>query len=135
MQPPIISGAGEINENAKVPLAMKFVLLTWFLPEGMSFFIADMRLNLIRVVFLVLTPVVFTRFAQKVSSGRYRFVLSDLFVPAAGFWMFLGPCVLYGLSDSLAHSGPVVLEYLIAYMVTRVLLEENGQALAFVHML
>ena len=134
-QPAVVAGPSEINENARLPLALKFVLLSWFLPEGMSFFIAGLRLNVIRVVFLVLTPVVFARFANKVGSGRYRFVLSDLFVPAAAFWMFLGPCVLYGLTDSLAHSGPVVLEYLIAYLVTRVLLEEHGQALAFLSML
>jgi hypothetical protein len=132
---PVAAEPHVINEKAKLPLAMKFVLLTWFLPEGMSFFIAGMRLNLIRVVFLVLTPVVFSRFVSKIGSGRYRFVLSDVLVPAAGFWMFLGPAVIYGIDDSLAHSGPVVLEYLIAYMVTRVLLEQNGQSLAFVSML
>jgi hypothetical protein len=129
--PPIV----EIDERARLPLAMKLILVSWFLPEGLSFFVAGLRLNVVRVLFLILTPVVFTRFANKVASGRYRFVASDAFVPAAAFWMFLGPCVLYGLSDSLAHSGPVVLEYLIAYMVTRVLLEENGQALAFLSML
>lgn len=134
-QPAIVAGRSEINENARLPLAMKFVLLSWFLPEGLSFFIAGMRLNVIRVIFLVLTPVVFARFVAKVSSGRYRFVLSDLFVPLSAFWMFLGPAVIYGIGDSLAHSGPVVLEYLIAYMVTRVMLEENGQALAFISML
>ena len=134
-QPAIVAGPAEINENAKLPLSMKFVLLTWFLPEGMSFFIGGMRLNLVRVVFLVLTPTVFSRFANKVSSGRYRFVWSDLFVPLSAFWMFLGPAVIYGIGDSLAHSGPVVLEYLISYMVTRVLLPQNGQTLAFISML
>jgi len=134
-QPAIIPGPNAINEKARLPLAMKLVLLSWFLPEGMSFFIAGMRLNVIRVIFLVLTPVVFARFANKISSRRYRFVLSDLFVPLSAFWMFLGPAVIYGIGDSLAHSGPVVLEYLIAYMATRVLLEENGQSLAFISML
>ncbi len=43
--------------------------------------------------------------------------------------------MINGVDYSLQHSGPVVLEYLIAYMVTRVLLEENGQALAFLSML
>src|ERR1700742_1459370 len=135
IQAPIISGPVEINEKAKLPLSMKLILLSWYLPEGMSFFVAGLRLNVIRVIFLALTPVVFSRFASKVSSGRYRFVWSDLFVPIAAFWMFLGPAVVYGVSDSLAHAGPVVMEYLIAYMVTRVLLPQNGQALAFISML
>jgi hypothetical protein len=124
-----------IDEHTRLPLAMKLILVSWFLPEGLSFFVAGLRLNIIRVTFLILTPVVFARFASKIATGRYRFVASDAFVPAAAFWMFLGPCVIYGLEDSLAHSGPVVLEYLIAYMVTRVLLEENGQASAFLSML
>jgi hypothetical protein len=135
IQPAIAAGSREINENARLPFAMKLVAVSWFLPEGLSFFVAGLRLNIIRVIFLILTPVVFARFANKLASRRYRFVWSDVFVPAAAFWMFLGPCVIYGLADSLAHSGPVVLEYLIAYMVTRVLLEENGQALAFLSML
>jgi hypothetical protein len=131
----IVTAPDLINEHAKLPLAMKLILVSWFLPEGLSFFVAGLRLNIIRVIFLILTPVVFARFANKVATGRYRFVASDAFVPAAAFWMFLGPCVIYGLADSLAHSGPVVLEYLIAYMATRVLLEENGQAWAFLSML
>lgn len=132
---PAVAVTAEINEQARLPLMMKLVLLSWFLPEGLSFFVAGLRLNVIRVIFLALTPVVFARFANKIASGNYRFVWSDAFVPAAAFWMFLGPTMIYSLSDSLAHSGPIVLEYLIAYMVTRVMLEQNGQALAFVNML
>lgn len=115
-----------------MPLSLKLVALTCLLPEGMSFFIAGLRFNPIRVIFLVLTPVVFIRLAQKMATGRYRFVLSDLLVPAAAFWMFLGPSVVYGFDEALVHAGPVVLEYLIAYMCTRVLLESDGQAQDFV---
>ncbi len=74
-QPAIAAGAGlipePIDENARLPLAMKFILVTWFLPEGLSFFVAGLRLNLIRVIFLILTSVVFVRFADKIGSGRY----------------------------------------------------------------
>jgi hypothetical protein len=126
---------GETDERVGLPLALKIILLSCFLPDGLSFFVAGLRLTVTRLTFLVLTPVVFARFAQKVSTGRYRFVASDVFVPAAGAWMFLGPSVLYGVSDTLVHSGPIVLEYLIAYMATRVLVEENGQALSFVSLL
>ena len=134
-QEAVLSELGDADERARLPLSLKFILFSWFLPEGLSFFVAGLRLTVIRVIFLILTPVVFARLAQKVSTGRYRFVASDLFVPAAAGWMFLGPSVLYGVSDSLVHSGPIVLEYLIAYMATRVLVEENGQALAFVSLL
>jgi len=90
-QPTVVAGLAEINENAKLPLIMKFVLLSWFLPEGMPFLIAGMRLNVVSVVFLVLIPVVFSRFANKVSSRRYRFVWSDPFVPPRGSGCFSDP--------------------------------------------
>ncbi len=123
------------EKRARLPLSLQLIAIFWCLPEGLSFFIAGLRLTVIRVIFLIMTPFVITRFVQKISTGRYRFVASDLFVPAAGFWMFLGPTVLYGFADTVVHSGPIVLEYLIAYMSTRMLIEENGQAFSFVSLL
>ncbi len=123
------------HDSAPLPLSLRFILFTLFLPEGMSFFIADLRLTFTRAIFLVITPLVFMEFKKKVSTGQYRFVLSDLFVVLTSLWMFVGPAVTYNLSDSLVHSGPVVMEYLIAYMATRVLLTQHGQAQAFVSLL
>ena len=111
------------------------ILLTVFLPEGMSFFIAGLRLTPTRLVFLILAPVVFARFVRKIASGDFRFVLSDAAVPLAGLWMFVGPSVTYDLGDALQHSGPDVLEYLIGYLATRVLLTRSGQALRFADIL
>jgi len=128
--PPLIG-----NERAELPLSLKLIAICWCFPEGLSFFIAGLRLTAIRLIFLILTPVVIARFGQKIATGRYRFVAADFFVPAAGAWMFLGPSVMYGVSDTVVHSGPIVLEYLIAYMSTRVLIEKNGQVLSFVSLL
>jgi hypothetical protein len=114
-----------------LPLALKLILLSLFLPEGLSFFIADLRLTATRLLFLLLTPVVFARFVGRITSGRFRFVASDLFVPLTALWMFVGPAVTYSLGDTLVHAGPVVMEYMIAYLATRVLLERDGQALTF----
>ena len=124
-----------ITEAAALPLSLKLVLMSVFLPEAMSFFVAGLRLTATRVIFLVLAPVVFIRFGQKIATGRYLFVASDVFVPLASLWMFLGPTVVNGLDDALTHSGPVVLEYLIGYLATRVLLTHDGQALSFVSFL
>lgn len=124
-------GAEFEETAARLPTSLKLILLAVFLPEGTSFFIAGLRLTVTRVILIVLTPIVFARLGRKISAGRYRFVASDLFVPLAAFWMFLGPAVSYDLQDSLTHSGPVVLEYLIGYMATRFLLSDNGQATAF----
>jgi hypothetical protein len=118
-----------------LPLYLKLVLFSVFLPEGLSFFIAGLRLTFVRLLFLLFTPMVFARLFAKMGSDRYRFVASDLFVPLMSFWMFLGPAVVRGVGDALQHSGPDVLEILIAYLSTRVLLTERGHALAFARLL
>ncbi|MGO9545640.1 MAG: O-antigen ligase family protein [Rhodomicrobium sp.] len=127
--------AGLANRVPKLPLSMKLVVLTLFLPEQLSIFIAGLRLSEVRIIFLLLAPLAFLRFSRKRLTGRYRFIASDLFVPLAGLWMFVGPAIVNGLADSLQHSGPIVLEYLIAYMATRVLLADKEHSLAFVNML
>ena len=123
------------DEERRLPLTLKLILWTFFLPEGLSFFVAGLRLTVIRVIFLALTPVLVARLAANMASGRYRFVASDLFVPLTTLWMFVGPTAIYGFSDALAHSGPIVLEYLIAYLSTRLLLSRDFPATAFIGML
>jgi hypothetical protein len=121
--------------NAALPLPLKLVLATLFLPEGMSFFVAGLRLTLTRTIFLVLAPVLVGRLFKRLAEGRYRFVASDLFILLASLWMFIGPAVTDGIGESLTHSGPVVLEYLVGYLCTRLLLERDGQAVAFLSFL
>jgi hypothetical protein len=119
--------------DSKLPLALKLVLLALFLPPELSFYVADLRMTLERLAFLILTPIVFVRLFQKMAGRRYRFVASDLFVPLAGLWMFIGPSVTYTFDFALKHSGPVALEYVIAYMSTRVLLSGHKQSLIFIN--
>lgn len=114
---------------------LKLILLTLFIPPELSFYIAGLRLTSTRVIFIVLTPMVMSRFFQNVGLGGYRFVASDLFVLLTGFWMFVGPTVTYDFADTLVHSGPVALEYITAYMATRVLLTDDEDPLRFVNLL
>jgi hypothetical protein len=116
----------------KLPLALKAVLMLLFLPQELSLFIADLRLTPERVILLILTPIVIAQLARKMVSGRYRFVASDLFVPLAAIWMFIGPTVTSGFDDAFQHSGPVALEYFVSYLAARVLLSERKQSLVFV---
>jgi hypothetical protein len=116
-------------------LELKLILLTLFIPQELSFFIAGLRLNLTRVIFIVLTPLLFSRVIRKMGTGRYRFVASDLFVILASIWMFVGPTVTTSFGDALVHSGPIVLEWLIAYLATRVLLSGDGDSLQFMNLL
>ena len=121
--------------QAPLSIALKILLLTLFLPEAFSFFVFGLRLTFTRVICLFLAPMLTARFIAKIASGNYRFVASDLFVPLSGIWMILGPAVMNGLSDTLVHSGPDVLEYVIPYMATRLLLSSRGQSIAFVELL
>jgi hypothetical protein len=118
-----------------LPVTLRLTLLTLFLPEAMSFYIADLRLTLTRLIFLIMASAVIRKFAAHVTAPSYRLVASDLFVVAASVWMFVGPSVTYGLADSLVHSGPIVLEYMIAYLATRVLVRDEQDVGAFVSLL
>ena len=120
------------QDGATLHFVLKLALLVLFVPQELSFFIGDLRLTFERLLFLLITPLVFVRLARKVSTGHYRFVASDLFVPLTAFWMFIGPTVTEGLGDALRHSGPVVLEYLISYLATRTLLSGHRSSLIFV---
>ncbi|HTR15792.1 MAG TPA: hypothetical protein VMI52_02000 [Acetobacteraceae bacterium] len=111
--------------------SIQLILLALFLPPEASFFIGDLRLTLERLVLLLLTPFVLLAFVRKITSADYRFVASDIFVPLTSLWMFVGPSVVYGFMDSVKHTGPVVLEYIIPYLATRMLLTGRNAALSF----
>ena len=136
---PAIEAATAIlaTEGARVaaPWPLKLVVATMFLPEGLSFFLFDLRLTATRVILLLFTPVLVMRAGRHLTSGGYRFVISDLLVPAAGVWMFLAPTQIVGADLALRHSGPIALEFCIAYLATRTLLVEQGQALSLATML
>ncbi len=111
------------------------VLLALCLPEQASFYILGLRLTLTRLIFLLLTPMLIAKSAQRISSGRYRYSNADLLFLTTGIWMILAPANIDGLIPALNHAGPEVLEFCVAYMATRVLLSEHGHALAFTNLL
>jgi hypothetical protein len=118
-----------------MPFVLTLVIIALFTPPELSFYVLDFRLTLARSIFLIVAPLVLTRLAQKVSAGRYRFILSDLFVVLAGFWMIYAPANVSGMAAALNHAGPDVLEFCMGYMTTRILLSQHGQALIFVDLL
>ena len=127
--------AGGPAAAARLPLSLKLVLVVLFVPQELSFFLRDLRLTFERLMLIILTPVVTVRLVRKVASGNYRFVTSDLFVPLAARRTFVGRAVTYDTEYALHHSGPVVLEFLITYASTRILLSGHGQALLFINVL
>jgi hypothetical protein len=123
------------RNQVAIPWALSLIAIATFLPEELSFYIAGLRLTAMRLMFLILTPLLLVRLGRKMAAGRYRFVLSDLFVPLTGFWLIYAPANVVGVQEALNHAGPVVLEYCIAYLATRALLSEHGQALSFANLL
>lgn len=130
----VARGPAAAKSAATMPVVLTLIVIGLFIPEELSFYVFGLRLTVIRLIFLLLTPVLLARWTQKVSAGRYRFVLSDLFVVLTGFWLIYAPVNVDGLSG-LSHAGPNVLEFCIGYMTTRILLSEPGHALSFAEML
>ena len=129
--PPRVAARNE----AALPLALKLIAITTFLPEELSFYILGLRFTAIRLILIVLTPLLLIRLGQRLAAGRYRFVLSDLFVFLAGFWMIYAPANVVGVGQALNHAGPTALEFCVGYMATRILLSEHGHALSFAALL
>jgi hypothetical protein len=128
----VLSGG---RDTTRLPLPLIVIALCLFVPQELSFFVGDLRFTVERLVLIVLTPAIFAALLQKLACRNCRFVVADLFVPLAAFWMFLGPAVTFDVEYSLRHSGPIVLEFLITYASTRVLLSGHGMALRFIDVL
>jgi hypothetical protein len=127
--------SGEGKNAATLPFALTLTAIILFVPEELSFYIVGLRFTAIRILFLVLTPLLLKTTIQKLSTGRYRFVFSDLFVALAGFWMIYAPAVVDDIGSALNHAGPDVLEFCVGYMTTRILLSKHGHALSFASLL
>lgn len=126
--------AAENNTRRLSPI-LKAIAFTVLLPFEMSFFIGDLRLTLIRLIFLILTPILLFKAARMIPSGRMRFLLTDFLVVASIIWMCTATAVIDGIETTIAHTAPVVLEYFGGYLAMRVLLSQHGQALHFIALL
>jgi hypothetical protein len=132
---PAANGRMDTAKRTTTPAALQAIIFSLFLPQELSFYLLGLRLTVTRLILLVLTPVLLTRVGRMLATGRYRFVLSDLFVPLAGLWMIVGPSNLVGIEAALNHGGPIALEFCIGYMATRTLLSRHGEALSFADLL
>ena len=109
------------------------IALVIFLPEELSFFIFQFRLTLIRLVFLLLTPVLLVHFSQLLASRKCHLVFCDILIALAGAWIIVSPAVVVDLAYSLHHSALYAFEFCGSYFAARTLLSERGQAQSFVN--
>ena len=128
-------GASVVRTANRLPFVLTLIAFGLFIPEELSFYLFGLRLTVIRLIFLLLAPVLLVKGVKKFSAGLYRFVPSDLFVIAAGFWLIYGPANIDGLLPALNHSGPTVLEFCVGYFVTRIMFCGSGAALSFANVL
>ncbi len=124
-------GASVVRTANRLPFVLSLIVFGLFIPEELSFYLFGLRLTVIRLIFLLLAPVLLVKGVKKLSSGLYRFVPSDLFVIAVGFWLIYGPANIDGLLPALNHAGPTVLEFCVGYFVTRIMLCGSDAALSF----
>jgi len=122
------------NEGRLSPI-LKAIAFTVLLPNEFSFLLGDLRLTLIRVIFVVLTPILFIKVGQMFAAGVLRFLLADFLVVASVVWMCVATTVVGGIETTLAHTAPIVLEYFGGYLATRVLVSRRGQALNFIRLI
>ena len=128
-------GASVVRRANRLPFVLTLILFGLFIPEELSLYLFGLRLSVIRLIFLLLVPVLLVKGWKKLSAGLYRFVPSDLFVIAAGFWLIYAPANIDGFLPALNHAGPTVLEFCVGYCVTRIMLWGSDAALSFAKLL
>jgi hypothetical protein len=130
-----VQTAASVGIHKGLPFTLTLIVIGLFIPEELSFYVFGLRLTVVRLLFLLLTPVLIFKASQKLSAGRYRFVLSDVVVVAIGFWFIYAPSNVDGLQLALNHAGPMLLEFCVGYFTTRLMLANSAAALSFAELL
>jgi hypothetical protein len=103
-------------------LYLKLLIVTLFVPEGLSFFVGNFRFSIARVLLIILSSVATARFFRHAGTTKFVRVPSDIFATAAGIWMILAAIVTAGPVDGFKGGGVLALEFTGAYYVFRNLL-------------
>ncbi|MCK1731591.1 O-antigen ligase family protein [Bradyrhizobium sp. 142] len=102
-------------------LFLKLLLVTIFLPEGLSFFIGDFRLSVARVLIFGASIAAISQLSQRAGKRAVVCVPSDILALAAGAWMMLAATAIDGLTG-LKGSGIEAITFTGAYLTFRYLL-------------
>src|ERR1700687_2104522 len=96
-------------------LHLKLIIAALFLPEGLSFFIGEFRLTVVRVLLIIFSTTTLLRYRR----GPARvFVLSDLLALAAAVWMLVAITVTEGFAG-LKGASIAAIEFTGCYYVFR----------------
>jgi hypothetical protein len=120
---------------SRPPLLLSAILVAIFIPEECSFELFGLRLTIARVILLLLVPLVLIAYGGLISSGRYRFVLSDLFMPLTGLWMIAAPATVDGFQQALVKGGVMALDFVVAYAAMRAIPQKRHVTFALLKVL
>lgn len=82
-----------------------------------------------------MVPLVLIAYGRLISSGRYRFVLSDLLMPLTGLWMIAAPATVDGLPQALVKGGVMALDFMVAYAAMRAIPQKRHETFALLKIL
>jgi O-antigen ligase len=102
-------------------LRLKLLLLTLFLPEGLSFFVGEFRLSVTRVLLIIFAIRAASRYFQQMRKQNVVCIPSDIMALGASAWMILAAVITDGLLG-LKAAGITVIEFAGAYFIFRYLL-------------
>ena len=109
------------GSSLRTELYLKLLLVTIFLPEGLSFFVGDFRLSLAQVLIFVFAIAAISRLSQRSKSRALVWVPSDIFALLAGIWMMLAATATGGFTG-LKGAGIDAVVFTGAYLTFRYLL-------------
>jgi O-antigen ligase len=108
--------------NVKTPLALALLVILAFLPEASGFFVFGIRFTPTTVAAVILLPSALIGIAGVATSGRYRFVASDLLMLLTLVWMIAAPATVDGLARALQTAGSEALRLVVPYALMRFVL-------------
>jgi hypothetical protein len=114
----------------RTELYLKLLLVTIFLPEGLSFFVGDFRLSLARVLIFVFAIAAISRLSQRAKARAVICVPSDIFASVAGVWMMFAATVTGGFTG-LKGAGIDAIVFTGAYLTFRYLLGPVDSSVRF----
>jgi hypothetical protein len=110
-------------------LALKLFISAMFLPEGLSFFIGDLRLSAARLLLIGLVLFAALTFRQRPGALP---LASDFFATSTGIWLILAPIVTQGAVSGLKSGGIMALEFAGAYWIFRSLPNSSDSSISVV---
>jgi O-antigen ligase len=111
---------------------LKILIVASFLPEGLSFFIGDFRLPLIRILIIIFLIPAISRYLYRLKSSTFYLLPSDAFVLFAAGWMIISGVITDGAFDGIKGAGALALEFTGTYCVFRQFLRTKDSAVRLI---